>query len=250
MRQYRSLRQLAMVLLTITMVLSAAFVSEASAAAAVKSAPLTLHLDVNSRRTSIYDGYTSYVMGYRASEQDTFTITKDKNGVDLENASLNYYLITYDGETSKYLECTIDGLEEGIHYPVVRPETAEREMEEGSFYDAIDRCYVVELCYEDTRSLYYFTMIPEEDMDPYRNFLLGKWKQEAKGIRYLYQGDYLTSWARINDRWFLFDRDGYAQTGWQEFDQQWYYLDPSSGVMQSNCTIDGYELDGSGARID
>lgn len=248
MEQYRALRQFVAMALAAVFTISAAFVSEASSAV-LKTAPLTLHLDLNSRQVSIYDGYTSYVMGYRASETDTFSITADKNGIDLDDAVLNYYLITYDGETNKYLECTVNGLDTDTHYPVVRPETAEREKEEGGFYDTIDRCYVVELCYGDTRNTYYFSMYPEDDMDSYRNILLGKWKQDSKGIRYLYQGEYLTSWAQINDKWYLFDLNGYLKTGWQEYEGQWYYLDPDTGVMQSNCIIDGHELDGSGARI-
>ena len=46
--------------------------------------PVTLHLDVNNRQTAIYDGYTSYVMGNRVSDKDTFTITKDRNDVNLD----------------------------------------------------------------------------------------------------------------------------------------------------------------------
>ena len=33
-------------------------------------------MDINNRQTPIYDGYTSYIMGNRASEKDTFTVTK------------------------------------------------------------------------------------------------------------------------------------------------------------------------------
>lgn len=67
--------------------------------------PVTLHLDVNNRQTAIYDGYTSYVMGNRVSDKDTFTITKDRNDVNLDEIVLNYYLITYEGDTQKSLEC-------------------------------------------------------------------------------------------------------------------------------------------------
>lgn len=37
--------------------------------------------------------------------------------------------------------------------------------------------------------------------------------------------------------------------GWLEYKGQWYYLDPENGVMQTNRTIDGYQLDSSGVRI-
>ena len=97
--------------------------------------PVSLHLDVNSRQTAVYDGYTSYVMGNRISEKDTFTITKDENGVNLDDVILNYYLITYEGDTQKSLECRVYGLKEGEHYPVVRPETMAKESEE-RLYDS------------------------------------------------------------------------------------------------------------------
>ena len=53
----------------------------------------------------------------------------------------------------------------------------------------------------------------------------------------------------INDRWYLFGMDGYMKTGWQEYKGAWYYLNPDNGVMMTNCTIDGFQLDGSGMRV-
>lgn len=53
----------------------------------------------------------------------------------------------------------------------------------------------------------------------------------------------------INDKWYFFSTDGYMKTGWLEYKGQWYYLDPENGVMQTNRTIDGYQLDSSGVRI-
>ena len=94
--------------------------------------PVTLHLDVNNRQTAIYDGYTSYVMGNRVSDKDTFTITKDRNDVNLDEIVLNYYLITYEGDTQRAWSGRVYGLEEGEHYPVVRPETLAKESEAGS----------------------------------------------------------------------------------------------------------------------
>lgn len=239
-------RRLCVLALSAAMAVSAAFLSEASAVK--EETPLTLHMDVNNRQTAIYDGYTSYVMGYRASEYDTFTVTKDTNNINLDEVTMNYYLITYNGESQKYLECTVHGLKEGTHYPVVRPETVAKETETGNFYEYLERCYVVEFCYENTRKSLYFTLLPEEDMAAYRNILLGKWDKDTKGWKYFYQDGYLTSWAKINDCWYYFGLDGYMRTGWLEYKGFWYYLDPSNGVMRTNCTIDGYEIDGNGIR--
>ena len=139
------------------------------------------------------------------------------------------------------------GLKEGEHYPVVRPETFSRESEKGDVYDSLERCYMVEFSKDDERKEYYFTMAPETDMAAYRNIHLGKWEKDVKGWRYQYQGEYLTSWAKINDKWYLFGMDGYMLTGWQDSMGALYYLNPSDGVMMTNCTIDGRRLDGSGA---
>ena len=138
--------------------------------------PVSLHLDVNSRQTAVYDGYTSYVMGNRISEKDTFTITKDENGVNLDDVILNYYLITYEGDTQKSLECRVYGLKEGEHYPVVRPETMAKESEE-RLYDSQERCYVIEFARGDERSSYYFSLLPEGEMPSYRNIHLGSWNR-------------------------------------------------------------------------
>lgn len=61
-------------------------------------------MDINNRQTPIYDGYTSYIMGNRASEKDTFTVTKNSDTLNLDDVTLSYYLVTYDGGTEKNLE--------------------------------------------------------------------------------------------------------------------------------------------------
>lgn len=248
MRRYISFKRLGALVLAAALSVSAAFVSEAAATYKAE-VPVTLHMDINSRRTTIYDGYSTYLLGYRVSEYDTFTVTKDKSDVDLSQVTLNYYLVTYNGETQKYLECTVYGLDEGAHYPVVRPETVEKEKAASGQYNYLDQCYIVEFCYEDKKESRYFMLLPEEEMRTYRNILLGKWNKDTRGWKYLYQEEYLTSWALINDKWYLFGTDGYMKTGWQEYKDQWYYLDPENGMMRANCTIDGYQLNGSGARV-
>ena len=227
-----------------TLLLAAAFAvgstfSSQAGSSFKKDVPLTLHMDINNRQTSVYDGYTSYVMG-----------TKNTDQVDLGDVTLSYYLITYNGGTEKNLECRVYGLKEGEHYPVIRPETFSREKASGDVYDSLERCYMVEFSTEDERKEYYFTAVPESDMAGYRNIHLGKWEKDVKGWRYLYQGDYLTSWAKINEKWYLFGADGYMLTGWQESMGHTYYLNLSDGVMMSNCTIDGRRLDGSGACVE
>lgn len=248
MRRYKSVKRLGVLLAAAVLSLAAAFVSEAGAVANTE-VPVTLHLDMNSRKTSIYDGYSAYLLGNRVSESDTFMVTKDRNDVDLEGVILNYYLITYGGETQKYLECTVYGLSEGEHYPVIRPETVEKETASGQLYDNLERCYMVEFVLEDARKQYYYQVYPQVEMNEYRNILLGKWVRSNAGWQYQYQDENLTSWALINGKWYYFGTDGIMKTGWQEYKGQWFYMDPETGVMRSNCKVEGYELDNSGARI-
>ena len=161
---YKTVRRLQTLVLAAILTISAPTAAQA-ASAAVPETPVSLHMDMNSRGVSIYNGYTSYVMGYRASENDTFTVTSDENGVDLEDVTMNYYLLTYMGDSQKYLECTVHGLRPGAHYPVVRPETVEKERESGDLYDYLERCYMVEFEWENTRKTYYFSLYPENEMD-------------------------------------------------------------------------------------
>lgn len=55
-------------LLAAVLAVGSAFSSQAGSAFK-KEVPLTLHMDINNRQTPIYDGYTSYIMGNRASEK-------------------------------------------------------------------------------------------------------------------------------------------------------------------------------------
>lgn len=246
MVHFTPIRQLGAMVFAAVLSIGSVFVSEA---AIMAESPVTMHMDMNSRNTPIYDGYSTYLQGYRASEEDTFMITKDRSDINLDDVTLNYYLITYDGETQKYLECTVSGLKEESHYPVVRPETVEREKAAGRLYDYLDRCYVVEFSYEDMRGSIYFNVFPEQEMKEYRNIHLGKWQKDTMGWKYRYQDRFLTSWALINDKWYFFNKDGHMKTGWVEYKGDWYYLNQDTGVMRADCTIDGYRLDSSGKRI-
>lgn len=244
MRWHRKARQLRILILAVFLTIPASF-----AAWADSEAPVALHMDVNSQPVSVYNGYTSYVVGQRASEEDTFTVTNEEGGVDLSDVTLNYYLITYNGDSQKYLECTVHGLRPGVHYPVVRPETVRRERANGELYDYLERCYMVEFEWGDTQKTYYFSLYPEDEMDGYRNLRLGRWEDNKKGWRYRYEGQYLTSWIQVDDTWYYMDADGYMETGWMEYKNNWYYLDPATGAMRTNCTIDGFQLNADGIRV-
>ena len=61
MSGFRPVRQLGAFVAAAVLSIGSVFVSEA---AAVKpQVPVSMHMDINSRRTSIYDGYSTYVLG-------------------------------------------------------------------------------------------------------------------------------------------------------------------------------------------
>ena len=71
-----------------------------------------------------------------------------------------------------------------------------------------------------------------------------QWKYQRGANKFAYN-----EWVKDNGNWYYLDKDGYMKTGWLEYKGQWYYMDPENGVMQTNRTIDGYQLDSSGVRI-
>lgn len=56
-----------------------------------------------------------------------------------------------------------------------------------------------------------------------------------------------TGWVKDNGDWYYLNSSGAMCTGWQQINGSWYYLFPSSGRMASDCYIDNYHLNSSGA---
>ena len=77
MRIIRPVRQLGAIVAAAVLSIGSVFVSEA--AAVMPDVPVTMHMDLNSRKTSIYDGYSSmclawasgrrYIHGYKRQER-------------------------------------------------------------------------------------------------------------------------------------------------------------------------------------
>lgn len=118
----------------------------------------------------------------------------------------------------------------------------------------------------------------------------GKWRNYLEGTMYenLEQDVLKDGWYLIKGDWYLFDRDGYVQTGWQNvgdaryylgnkgamatgwfvYEENWYYADNDGamkagwimdlpgqyyylyedGTMAHDVEIEGYWLDSSGLR--
>jgi glucan-binding YG repeat protein len=67
---------------------------------------------------------------------------------------------------------------------------------------------------------------------------------------YLYDtGAMATGWINLNDTWYYLNSDGSMATGWVSSNgSDYYYLDPATGKMLTNTTIDGYNIGSDGKR--
>ena len=76
----------------------------------------------------------------------------------------------------------------------------------------------------------------------------GKWYQHADGT-------YAVGWEQVEGLWYYFGDNGIVQYGWHydEGLKAWYYLDPTSGVMQKDKAINvngqWFYLDGYGRML-
>ncbi|OAT80920.1 hypothetical protein A6P54_13005 [Bacillus sp. MKU004] len=61
-------------------------------------------------------------------------------------------------------------------------------------------------------------------------------------------GSMKTGWLKDSGYWYYLSADGSMESGWKTIDSKWYYF-YSGGSMASNTTIDGYQLDRSGAWL-
>lgn len=77
----------------------------------------------------------------------------------------------------------------------------------------------------------------------------GEWKSEGNRLWYRHEdGTYTRSdWEMIDEKWYLFDEEGYVRTGWVEWKGEQYYCQEGTGEMLKNTTTpDGYVLDDEG----
>ncbi len=54
----------------------------------------------------------------------------------------------------------------------------------------------------------------------------GKWIKTGSKWQYRHPGDFYSKdgWEIINNKWYLFDDEGWLQTGWQKLYNHWFYL--------------------------
>lgn len=74
----------------------------------------------------------------------------------------------------------------------------------------------------------------------------GKWYMQKKDGSY-----YKDTWKKVDDKWFLFDKDGYLNTGWVQHNNTWYYFDEHYDLQKGWFEDYGekYYLNSNGAML-
>ena len=87
MRSIRPVRQLGAIVAAAVLSIGSVFVSEA---AAMPDVPVTMHMDLNSRKTSIYDGLLVLCAWLQGFGRRYIHGYKDKNDINLDDVTMNY----------------------------------------------------------------------------------------------------------------------------------------------------------------
>ena len=76
------------------------------------------------------------------------------------------------------------------------------------------------------------------------------WVQvEGKWYYFNTSGGMETGWVQWNDAWYYFAPSGEMKTGWVESSGKWYFLKDSGKMAVSEKTVDGYQVDETGAWV-
>ncbi|MDD6327136.1 MAG: hypothetical protein PUA62_01640 [Lachnospiraceae bacterium] len=96
----------------------------------------------------------------------------------------------------------------------------------------------------------------ETDRFEYRNYPKNT-NMVIDGFTYAFDEDgyMMTGWIHDiyengDDDWYYADANGKLAAGWKQIGGVWYYFDRYSGVMYSDCEVDGYKLGADGTIID
>ena len=74
------------------------------------------------------------------------------------------------------------------------------------------------------------TVTPEPEKDG--------WIKTEEGWKYYENGQKVTGWKAVSEKWYYFNEDGIMETGWVSVGGHWYYLN-SSGAMETGWTSVG-----------
>ena len=94
------------------------------------------------------------------------------------------------------------------------------------------------------------------------------WIKTDEGWKYYENGQKVTGWKAVSEKWYYFNENGIMETGWASVSGHWYYLNADGsmatgwvsvgghwyylnedGTMASNQWIDGWYVDASGKML-
>ena len=94
------------------------------------------------------------------------------------------------------------------------------------------------------------------------------WIKTEEGWKYYENGQKVTGWKAVSEKWYYFNENGIMETGWASVSGHWYYLNADGsmatgwvsvgghwyylnedGTMASNQWIDGWYVDASGKML-
>ena len=94
------------------------------------------------------------------------------------------------------------------------------------------------------------------------------WIKTEEGWKYYENGQKVTGWKAVSEKWYYFNENGIMETGWASVGGHWYYLNAdgsmatgwvsvgghwyylnADGTMASNQWIDGWYVDASGKML-
>lgn len=190
-----------------------------------------------------------YIKLYAGNDDLVRTETVTGTSVDLsaymKKEAAYYYEIQARGKDSAERKYLLDG-EEGTSDDSVLTDLGDttgawQTYKDGKKYRQEDGTYPSNGWMQILGKWYYFNQ---------DSYVATGWKEDG-GKKYFMNSDGLmmTGWLQLDGKWYLFGSDGDMQTGWAEAKPgEWYYLGPD-GAMMSNATVDGYQLDVTGKRI-
>lgn len=78
----------------------------------------------------------------------------------------------------------------------------------------------------------------------------GAWQQSEYGWWWLRaDGTWpVSQLEQIDGKWYIFNENGFMNTGWQTLNSQWYYFGPEGDMWVSRQTPDGFTVDSAGVR--
>lgn len=87
----------------------------------------------------------------------------------------------------------------------------------------------------------FLTPVTVECKEGFKRAADGRWRYQYKNGAYI-----INKWLLVNHHYYIFDNDGCMLTGWQKWNDQWFFLDNTpGGDYEGACWHESDKKDGS-----